>query len=59
MPLDAVYLTALTRELSQRLAGARIDKIQMPEGDTLLLSVRSAGENLRLLLSPAAAHACT
>jgi predicted ribosome quality control (RQC) complex YloA/Tae2 family protein len=51
MPLDAVFLTALTLEISMRLTGAKIDKIQMPERDTLLLTVRSAGENLRLLLS--------
>ena len=40
MPLDAVLLSAVTRELEDRLAGGRIDKVQMPERDALLLSVR-------------------
>jgi ribonuclease-3 family protein len=53
MPLDAITLTALTSELTKRLVGARIDKVQMPERDMLLLGLRGAGENLRLVLSAA------
>ena len=51
MPLDAVCIAALSRELNDRLEGGRIDKVQQPERDLLLLSVRAKGENLRLLLS--------
>ena len=51
MPLDAVCIHALAAELEDRLAGGRIDKVQQPERDMLLLSVRAKGENLRLLLS--------
>jgi len=51
MPLDAILLSALTGELSGRLTGGRIDKVQMPERDALLLSVRGQHENLRLLIS--------
>jgi predicted ribosome quality control (RQC) complex YloA/Tae2 family protein len=51
MPLDAVTLHALTNELKTRLEGGRIDKVQMPEKDALLLSVRGQGENLRLYMS--------
>ena len=51
MPLDAVCIDALAKELDERLSGARIDKVQQPERDLLLLSVRARGENLRLLLS--------
>ena len=51
MPLDAVVLHAVTLELSQKLTGGRIDKVQMPEKDALLLSVRGQGENLKLLIS--------
>lgn len=43
MPLDAVVLHAVTLEL-QKLTGGRIDKVQMPEKDALLLSVRGQGE---------------
>ena len=51
MPLDAVCIHALSTELSQRLEGGKIDKVQQPERDLLLLTVRAKGENLRLLLS--------
>ena len=50
MPLDSVFLSGLTRELSNRLIGARIDKIQQPERDLLLLSVRTSEGNERLLI---------
>ena len=51
MRLDAVCIAALAGELKDRLEGGRIDKVQQPERDLLLLSVRAKGENLRLLLS--------
>lgn len=51
MPLDALCIHALAGELQERLAGGRIDKVQQPERDMLLLSLRANGENLRLLLS--------
>ena len=51
MPLDAVCIHALAGELEEKLAGGRIDKVQQPEKDLLLLSLRAKGENLRLLLS--------
>ena len=51
MPLDAICLSALTSELSDKLTGGRIDKVQQPERDMLLISLRSKGENLRLLIS--------
>ena len=42
MPMDAVFLRGLTQELTQSLTGARIDKVQQPERDLLLLSGRRA-----------------
>lgn len=51
MPLDAITLSALCSELSEKLTGGRIDKVQQPERDMLILSLRSQGENLRLLIS--------
>lgn len=51
MPLDAIFLAALSRELRHRLIGAKIDKIQQPERDKLVFSLRGGGENFRLLLS--------
>ena len=51
MPLDSVFLSGLAAELSQRLSGAKIDKVQQPERDLLLLSVRMADGNGRLLIN--------
>ena len=57
MPLDAIYLSALTAELKEKLEGGRIDKVQEPERDMLLLSLRAKGENLRLLLAAGTGNA--
>ncbi|MGI6027833.1 MAG: Rqc2 family fibronectin-binding protein [Candidatus Heteroscillospira sp.] len=51
MPLDAICLRALTGELAPRLTGMKIDKVQMPERDLVVLSLRGGRETLRLLLS--------
>ena len=57
MPLDAIFLTALTEELNQSLPGSRIDKIQQPDRETVLLSLRTQGAgNRRLLLSASPNH---
>ena len=50
MPLDAICLRALTNELKGQLLGARIDKVQQPERDLLLLSVRTQSGNAKLLV---------
>ena len=51
MPLDAVTLRGLTRELEKNAEGARIDRVQQPEKEVLLLSLRTHEGNRRLLLS--------
>ena len=51
MPLDAVVVSALCAELEDKIVGGRIDKVQQPERDMLLISLRSKGENLRLLIN--------
>ena len=51
MPLDAICISALTEELKNKLEGGRIDKVQQPERDMLLLSLRNKGESYKLLLS--------
>ena len=48
MPFDAVFLSAVVEELTSVLTGERIDKIQQPSRDTVLLHLRSRG---KLLLS--------
>ncbi len=57
MPLDALCLRGLTAELAAALQGAKIDKIQMPERDMLLFSLRTAEGNRKLLLSAGAGSA--
>lgn len=57
MPLDAICISALCAELKPRLEGGRIDKIQQPERDMLLISLRSNGENLRLLAAAGTGNA--
>ena len=53
MPFDALFLSALTAELTPTLLGARIDKIQMPARDQVVLQFRGPGGGGRLLLSAA------
>lgn len=53
MSMDGLALYAVCCEL-QPLIGGKIDKVQQPDRDALLLSVRQGGQNHRLLLS---AHA--
>ena len=51
MPFDAVFLSAVTAELRQSLIGSRIDKIQMPARDLVVLQFHGQNGNGRLLLS--------
>ena len=50
MPLDAITLTALKNDLSGTIVGAKIDRVQQPENDTLILSLRSQNFSGRLLV---------
>lgn len=53
MSMDGLALHAVKCEL-QPLVGGKIDRVQQPDRDALLLTVRQSGRNYRLLLS---AHA--
>ena len=48
MPLDAICLRAMTNELKEKLLGVRIDKVQQPARDQIVLLLRG---NLRLLFN--------
>ncbi len=50
MPLDAVTLSALTAELRPQLVGAKIEKVQQPQRDMILLTVRSRDSGSRRLV---------
>ena len=51
MPLDGLTLGFVARELHQTLAGARIERVNQPEKDMLVLLLRNNGTNYKLLLS--------
>ena len=57
MALDTVTVSALAEELSARLTDGRIEKIQQPEKDLLLLTIRAEGENRKLLIRAAGPNA--
>ncbi len=57
MPFDAVFLRAVTQELSEKAVGAKIDKVQQPARDTLLLQLRSRTCSEKLLITIGASHA--
>ena len=57
MSMDGLCLYASMREIERALSGGRIDKIQQTEKDELMLTVRGAGANYRLLLNASASDA--
>ena len=57
MPLDAITIYALSLEVKAQAEGAKIDRIQQPEKDVLLLTLRTHEGNRRLLISASASGA--
>lgn len=57
MPLDGITLGGITYELNNLLAGGRIDKIQQPEKDEIILLIKNNGRQHRLLISANASSA--
>lgn len=51
MPNDYITVKALAAELSDLLAGGKINKIYMPEKDEVTLAIRAKGENRLLCIS--------
>ncbi len=54
MAFDGITIANITKELSDKLSGGRIRKIAQPENDELILTIKSAEGNFRLLLSASA-----
>lgn len=54
MALDGIVISAMTKELSDRLCGGRISKIAQPEADELLLTIKNEKKQYRLLISAGA-----
>ena len=57
MALSAEIISSLTEELSDNLTEGKIEKIQQPEPDLMLITVRRFGENHRLLIRCAGPNA--
>lgn len=55
MPFDAVFLTAVTAELRQAV-GTRVDKINQPSRETVLLQLRGPAGSWKLLLDANTGH---
>jgi len=51
MPLDGVTLNSVVQELATSVVGGRVDKVQQPEPDEIIISVRNAGQNYKILLT--------
>ncbi|MHB1681992.1 MAG: Rqc2 family fibronectin-binding protein [Bacilli bacterium] len=51
MAFDGLVLAAVARELDAALTGGRIDKIQQPTADDIIMTVRASRINQRLVLS--------
>ena len=51
MAFDGIFVGCLKEELSSLLAGGRIDKIYMPDRDSVIMGIRSLGKNYKLFLS--------
>lgn len=54
MPFDAVFLTAVARELRDSCLGSRIDRVHQPARDLLILQLRGRDGPKKLLISASA-----
>ena len=56
MAFDGAFLHMVCAEISQQILGTRIDKVYQPSRNEVVLTMRSGGKNLKLLLSADASH---
>jgi len=54
MAFDGIMVSAVCRELNEKLKEGRISKIAQPEEDELLFTIKTKEENVRLLISASA-----
>lgn len=57
MPFDGLTLGFMVREMRELLSDGRIERVNQPEKDMLVLLIRAQGKNHRLLLSAAPSFA--
>lgn len=51
MALDGIYLYSIVKELKDSIIDAKIDKINQPEKDEVILTLRKDRKNIKLLIS--------
>lgn len=56
MPLDGLYLYSTVAELKSKIINCKIDKINQPEKDEVILSIRGIKENVKLLISASSVY---
>lgn len=57
MPYDGLVLAAVRKELEEKLAGGRIERIYQPEKEELIITIHRLGGKHRLLMSAHAQNA--
>lgn len=57
MPYDGLVLAAVKKELEEKLAGGRIERIYQPDKEELVITIHRAGSKHRLLMSAHAQNA--
>ena len=57
MPMDGLTLGFMAKELKETLNGGKIEKVNQPEKDMLVLLIHAQGKNHKLLLSAAPSFA--
>lgn len=51
LPLDGIVVDSISQELNNKVVGGRIVRIFQPERDEIIMYIRAAGNNFRLLFS--------
>lgn len=51
MAIDGIYLYSLVQDLKKSILNSKIDKINQPEKDEIIITLRKERKNLRLLIS--------
>lgn len=51
MSLDGIFLNSIVNDLYKKLVGGRVDKIHQPDKNEIVISIRSKGENHKLLIT--------
>lgn len=51
MALDGIYLYSLVNNLEKSILNSKIDKINQPEKDEIILTLRKDRQNIKLLIS--------